>query len=43
MKRRLIIRRRPTFAQKQRLRRIERARKNNVKNKRRIRLEGDWE
>jgi predicted DNA-binding transcriptional regulator AlpA len=32
----------PAFAQKQRLRRIERARKNQVKNQKRIHLEGDW-
>jgi hypothetical protein len=32
----------PAFAQRQRLRRIERARKNQVKNQKRIHLEGDW-
>jgi hypothetical protein len=32
----------PAFSQKQRIRRIERARKNQVKNQKRIHLEGDW-
>jgi predicted DNA-binding transcriptional regulator AlpA len=33
----------PAFAQKQRLRRIEKARKNNVKNQKQIRTQGDWQ
>jgi predicted DNA-binding transcriptional regulator AlpA len=33
----------PAFAQRQRLRLIEKARKNNVKNHKRIHLVGDWQ